>query len=368
MPHYDPATDRYESMTYRRCGRSGVLLPAISLGLWHNFGDDRPLEIQRAILRRAFDLGITHFDLANNYGPPYGSAETNFGSHPAHGLRRPARRADHLDQGGLGHVARPLRRPRLAQVPAGQPGPEPRPAGPRLRRHLLPPPLRPRHPPRGDAWARSTRRAPGQGALRRHLLVLRRAHHARRSRSCVRLGPRCSSTSRRTRCSTAGSRTRLLDVLGEEGVGCIAFSPLAQGLLTERYLHGIPAGSRRDGGSSLSPDMLSEENLARVRALAEIAARRGQKVSQLALAWALRDPRVTSLVIGASSVGPARGERRCPRQPGLHRRGAEGDRRLRRRGQHRPVARSGHQLSGSAAPAGLRACGRAPRQPAPGPR
>ena len=176
MPHYDPSPDRYESMPYRRCGRSGLLLPALSLGLWHNFGDDRPLEVQRAILRRAFDLGITHFDLANNYGPPYGSAETNFGSVLPHRLRRPARRADHLDQGRLGHVARPLRRPRLAQVPAGQPGPEPRPAGPRLRRHLLPPPLRPRHPPRRDHGRARRGRAPGQGALRRHLLVLRRAH------------------------------------------------------------------------------------------------------------------------------------------------------------------------------------------------
>ena len=163
-------------MPYRRCGRSGIQLPAVSLGLWHNFGDDRPLEGQRAIVRRAFDLGITHFDLANNYGPPPGSAEENFGRLLATDL---APYRDELiisTQGGLRHVARPVRRVGLAQVPARVARPEPRAHGPRLRRHLLLAPLRSRHAAGGDARRARQRGAPGQGALRRHLLLLRRAH------------------------------------------------------------------------------------------------------------------------------------------------------------------------------------------------
>ena len=149
MPHV-PADDRYGRMHYRRSGRSGLLLPAISLGLWWNFGHDRPLETSRAIVRRAFDLGVTHFDLANNYGPPYGSAEENFGVLLAQDLAPLPRRARHLDEGRLRHVARTVRRPRLAQVPPREPRPEPRADEARLRRHLLLAPLRPRHAARGD--------------------------------------------------------------------------------------------------------------------------------------------------------------------------------------------------------------------------
>ena len=161
-------------MTYNRCGRSGLDLPAVSIGLWQNFGHDRPLDTSRAILRRAFDLGVTHFDLANNYGPPYGSAEENFGKLYRDDFAPVPRRARHLDEGRLRHVARPVRRPRLAQVPAREPRPEPRPDGARLRRHLLLPPLRPGHAARGDDGRARHGGAAGQGALRRHLVVLGR--------------------------------------------------------------------------------------------------------------------------------------------------------------------------------------------------
>ena len=170
-PHV-AAPDRYDPMPYRRVGTSGLHLPAISLGLWQNFGDDRPLATQRAIVLRAFDRGITHFDLANNYGPPPGSAEANFGRILASDLRQLSRRADHLDQGRLRHVAGTVRRPRIAQVPPGQPRPEPRPDGSRLRRHLLFPPLRSGHASGRDDGRARRRRPPGQGALRGHLLVL----------------------------------------------------------------------------------------------------------------------------------------------------------------------------------------------------
>jgi L-glyceraldehyde 3-phosphate reductase len=301
MPHYDPAPDRYHSMPYRRCGRSGVMLPALSLGLWHNFGEDRTLEVQRSIVRRAFDLGITHFDLANNYGPPYGSAETHFGSI----LRS--------DFGGL-------RDELIISTKAGWdmwPGPY------------------------GDHGSRKYLLASLDQSLGRlGLEYVDIFYHHRFDPdtpleetmgaldSAVRQGKALyvgisSYSDVRTREAVAILRSlgtpllihqpsysmfnrwiedKLLDVLGEEGVGCIGFSPLAQGLLTERYLQDIPSGSRASENSSLSRDMLSEENLGRVRALAKIAAGRGQKVSQLALAWALRDPRVTSLVVGASSV------------------------------------------------------------------
>ena len=173
---YVPSPDRYDAMPYRRCGRSGLKLPAVSLGLWNNFGHDRPLDDQRAIVLRAFDLGVTHFDLANNYGPPNGSAEQNFGRMLAQDLAALPRRADHLDQGRLRHVAGPVRRVGLAQVPAGLARPEPRPDGPGLRRHLLLAPLRPRHAAARDAGRARHRGPPGQGAVRRHLVLLGRAH------------------------------------------------------------------------------------------------------------------------------------------------------------------------------------------------
>ncbi len=240
MTSYIPAGDRYQSVPYRRCGRSGLLLPAVSLGLWQNFGDDRPIDTQRAILRRAFDLGITHFDLANNYGPPYGSAETNF----ARILHTDFR--DHRDElvistkagwdmwpGPYGDLG--SRKYLLASLDQSLGAP-----GPRLRRHLLPPPFRPRHAPGGDPRRLDSAVTSGQGPLRRDLLLLRPAHRARRSPSCARWARRFSSINRRTRCSTAGSRTACSTSSTSEGVGCIAFSVLAQGLLTDRYLNGIP--------------------------------------------------------------------------------------------------------------------------------
>jgi L-glyceraldehyde 3-phosphate reductase len=301
MPHYDPAADRYRSMLYRRCGRSGVLLPALSLGLWHNFGDDRPLDVQRSILRRAFDLGITHFDLANNYGPPYGSAETNFAS------------ILHSDFAGL-------RDELLISTKAGWdmwPGPY---GDHGSRKYLLASldqslgrlgldyvdifyhhrfdPETPLEETMGalDAAVR-------QGKA---LYAGISSYSAARTKEAVAI-LRSLGTPLLIHQPSYSMFNRwiedgLLDVLGEEGVGCIGFTPLAQGVLTERYLHEIPPDSRAAAGTSLFPTMLSDENLARVRALGVIAATRGQKVSQLALAWALRDPRVTSLVLGASSV------------------------------------------------------------------
>src|SRR3954454_7146754 len=165
---YLAADTRYDSMPYRRVGRSGLKLPAISLGLWHNFGDDKPFETQRAVLRRAFDLGVTHFDLANNYGPPYGPAGNKFRAPHARRLQAVPRRAGHLQQGGLGHVAGAVRVRRLAQVPAGEPRPEPAAHGPGLRGHLLLAPLRSRHADRRDDDGARRRGAPGQGPLRRH--------------------------------------------------------------------------------------------------------------------------------------------------------------------------------------------------------
>ena len=178
-------------MPYRRCGRSGLQLPAISLGLWHNFGDDKPLETQRAILRRAFDLGITPLRPRQQLRPAARLGGDQLRPHPARGPRALPRRADHLHQGRLRHVARPVRRVGLAQVPARQPRPEPAADGARLRRHLLLAPLRPRHAARGDDGRARHRRAPGQGALRRHLLLLGRAHARGGRGSCASSARRC---------------------------------------------------------------------------------------------------------------------------------------------------------------------------------
>ncbi len=288
-------------MTYRRCGRSGILLPAVSLGLWQNFGDDRPLDVQRAIVRRAFDMGITHFDLANNYGPPYGSAERNF-SHILHSDLRNYR--DEL----------------VISTKAGWdmwPGPY------------------------GDLGSRKYLLASLDQSLRRLGLeyvdifyhhhfdpdtpleeTLGALHSAVTSGRALYVGI-SSYSDQRTAEAVAILRQlgtplllhqpsysmfnrwiedRLLGVLEAEGVGCIAFSVLAQGLLSDRYLNGVPPGSRASRSGSLSGDMLNDENLARIRALDEIAKGRGQSLAQMAIAWALRDPRVTSVLIGASSV------------------------------------------------------------------
>ncbi len=300
---YAAAEDRYDSMTYRRTGRSGTDLPAISLGLWHNFGDDVPFERQRAILRRAFDLGITHFDLANNYGPPYGSAETNFGRHLRDDLR-------------------PYRDELVLSTKAGYdmwPGPYGQGGGGRkyvlasldqsLRRMGLeyvdvfyshrPDPTTPLEETMGalDTAVRSGR------ALYAGISSYSPQDTARAAAILADLGtplfihqPSYSMLNRWI--ETEG----LLDTLEEVGAGCIAFSPLAQGMLTDRYLDGIPEGSRASQGKSLSTDLLGDATLAHVRALNGMAQERGQSLAQMALAWGLRDPRVTSVLIGASSV------------------------------------------------------------------
>jgi L-glyceraldehyde 3-phosphate reductase len=288
-------------MRYNRCGRSGLLLPAVSLGLWNNFGHDHPLDNSRAIVRRAFDLGITHFDLANNYGPPYGSAEANFGRLLATDLA-------------------PYRDELVISTKAGYdmwPGPY------------------------GDRGSRKYLVASLDQSLRRMGLDYVDIFYSHRVDpdtpleetmgaldTAVRQGKALyagisSYSAERTHDAAAVLRSLgtpllihqpsysmlnrwieggLLAVLEAEGVGCIVFSPLAQGMLTDKYLEGIPEGSRASRESSLSPDLLTEETLGKVRALGKIAAGRGQSLAQMALAWTLRDPRVTTALIGASSV------------------------------------------------------------------
>ena len=298
---YHAADDRYDRMTYNRCGSSGLKLPAVSLGLWHNFGGDRPFETGRAIVRRAFDLGVTHIDLANNYGPPFGSAEENFGLMLERDLR-------------------PYRDELVISTKAGY-----------------------------DMWPGPY----GEWGSRKYLLASLDQSLARMGLDYVdifyshRFDPETpleetmgalDSAVRQGKALYAGissyspAKTReaaaildalgtpllihqpsysmlnrwiedgLLDALGELGVGCITFSPLAQGMLTDRYLDGIPADSRAAENTSLDPAMISDEALSHIRALNEIAAARGQSLAQMALAWTLRDPRVTTTLIGASSV------------------------------------------------------------------
>jgi L-glyceraldehyde 3-phosphate reductase len=300
-PPYLAADDRYDVMGYRRCGRSGLQLPVVSLGLWHNFGEDRPFDTQRAILRRAFDLGVTHFDLADNYGPPYGAAETNFGQH-------------------LCHDFRPYRDELVISTKAGYdmwPGPYGEWGS---RKHLLAgldASLRrlgldyvdifyshrfdPQTPLEETMGALDTAVRSG-----RALYAGISSYSAHRTREAVGI-LRSMGTPLLIHQPSYSMLNRwiedgLLDVLGEEGVGCIAFSPLAQGMLTDRYLNGVPGGSRASQGKSLDPAMLDETALVRLRALNGIAAERGQTLAQLALSWALRDERVTSVLIGVSSV------------------------------------------------------------------
>jgi L-glyceraldehyde 3-phosphate reductase len=298
---YVPADNRYEQLPYRRCGRSGLKLPVVSLGLWHNFGGDRPLETQRAILRRAFDLGVTHFDLANNYGPPYGSAEENFGRIMASDLR-------------------PFRDELVVSTKAGWdmwPGPY------------------------GEFGSRKYLLASLDQSLARMGLDYVDIFYSHRFDPDTPLEETLGALDSAVRqgkalyvgiSSYSGDRTTeavrilrelgtpllihqpsysmlnrwieddLLDVLEQFGVGCIVFSPLAQGMLTNRYLDGIPSDSRAARDDSLSPDWLTEENLAHIRALNDLASGRGQTLAQMAIAWTLRDPRVTSSLIGASSV------------------------------------------------------------------
>jgi L-glyceraldehyde 3-phosphate reductase len=299
--NYVAAEDRYDRMLYRRSGRSGLDLPAVSLGLWWNFGHDRPFETSRAIVRRAFDLGITHFDLANNYGPPYGSAEENFGRMLAADL---GRYRDELvistkagwemwpgpygDRGSrkylLASLDQSLTRMGLEYVDV-------------FYSHR-PDPDTPLEETMG-ALATAVQQGKALYAGISSYSAERTAEAAAILRSLgVRLLIHQPSYSMLNR----WIEPELLDVLGEEGIGCIVFSPLAQGMLTDKYLDGIPEGSRATRGYALSEDLLTDESLAKIRALNEIAQRRGQTLAQMALVWTLRDPRVTSTLIGASSV------------------------------------------------------------------
>jgi L-glyceraldehyde 3-phosphate reductase len=294
--------DRYDGrLPYRRSGRSGLKLPAVSLGLWHNFGDGRPLETQRAILRRAFDLGVTHFDLANNYGPPYGSAETNFGRH----MR---------DDFG------PYRDELVISTKAGYdmwPGPYGEWGSRKYVLASLDQSLGRMGLDYVDIFY--SHRFDPETPLEETMGAL---DHAVRSGKALYAGI-SSYSPERTADAAAIMRELgtpllihqpsysmlnrwieggLLETLEDEGMGCIAFSPLAQGMLTDRYLAGIPAGSRASEGKFLTPEMLTPETLRHVRVLNELAASRGQTLAQMALAWALRDQRMTSVLIGASSV------------------------------------------------------------------
>jgi L-glyceraldehyde 3-phosphate reductase len=298
---YLAANDRYDAMTYRRVGRSGIKLPLIALGLWHNFGDERPLETQRAILRRAFDLGVCHFDLANNYGPPYGSAEANFGRI--------------FDQD-----FRPYRDELFLSTKAGWdmwPGPYGEFGSRKYLLASLDQSLKRMGVDYVDVFY-SHRFDPDtpleetMGALDTAVRLGRALYAGISSYSAERTAEAAAiladlgtplfihqpSYSLLNRWVEGG----LLDTLEQIGAGCIAFSPLAQGMLTDKYLDGVPANSRMAENSSLSKDLLTEQNLGHIRALNQIAQRRGQSLAQLALAWLARDERVSSVLIGASSV------------------------------------------------------------------
>jgi L-glyceraldehyde 3-phosphate reductase len=298
---YVAADDRYSKIPYRRCGRSGIMLPEVSLGLWQNFGDEKPLEDQRAILRRAFDLGVTHFDLANNYGPPYGSAEINFGR-----LMR--------------EDFRPYRDELIISTKAGYdmwPGPY------------------------GDHGSRKYLLASLDQSLKRMGLEYVDIFYSHRFDPDTPLEETLGAVDTAVKqgkalyagiSSYSGEKTSeavgilrsmgtpllihqpsysmlnrwieedLLDALGRDGVGCIVFSPLAQGMLTDKYLHGIPEDSRAAKDGFLKRSFISDENVSRIRSLNEIAQSRGQTLAQMAIAWTLRDPRVTSALIGVRNV------------------------------------------------------------------
>jgi L-glyceraldehyde 3-phosphate reductase len=298
---YVPAPERYEQMVYNRSGRSGLQLPAVSLGLWNNFGYDFPFENGRAIVRRAFDLGITHFDLANNYGPPYGSAEENFGRMLA--LDLALYRDELLISTKAGYDMWP--------GPYGEWG---------SRKYLLSSldqslnrmgldyvdlfyshrfdPETPLEETMGalDAAVR-------QGKALYAGISSYSAEKTREAAGILReLGTPCVIHQPSYSMLNRWIEHELLDTLGELGIGCIVFSPLAQGMLSDKYLHGVPEGSRASRPATLSPDLLTPEALEKIRALNEIAGRRGQTLAQMAVAWVLRDPRVTSALVGASSV------------------------------------------------------------------
>jgi L-glyceraldehyde 3-phosphate reductase len=301
LQRYMAAEDRYAAMSYRRCGRSGLLLPLVSLGMWWNFGDDRPLANQREILRRAFDLGVTHFDLANNYGPPFGSAELNFGRIFAEDFRPYRDELVISTKAGydmwpgpygewgsrkylLGSLDQSLARLRLDYVDI-------------FYSHRFDP----QTPLQETMGALDTAVRSGKA---RYAGIS--SYGPERTREAVQILRELGtpllihqpSYSLLNRWIEGG----LLDALAEAGAGCIVFSPLAQGLLTDRYLNGIPEGSRAERHGTLRPEFLNDDNLAKIRALNDIAKRRDQTLAQMALAWTLRDPRVTSTLIGASSV------------------------------------------------------------------
>jgi len=298
---YVPADDRYERMTYRRSGRSGVQLPMVSLGLWQNFGHDRPLDTSRAIVRRAFDLGITHFDLANNYGPPYGSAEENFG------------RLMHDD-------LRPFRDELVISSKAGYdmwPGPYGEWGS---RKYLLASldqslgrmgleyvDIFYSHRFDPDTPLEETMGALASAVQQgKTLYVGISSYSAEKTHEAAQilgeLGVKLLIHQPSYSMLNRWIEPELLDALEELGVGCIGFSPLAQGMLTDKYLQGIPEGSRASRHGSLSPNLITDTAMEKIRALNEIAQRRGQTLAQMALAWTLRDPRMTSTLVGASSV------------------------------------------------------------------
>jgi L-glyceraldehyde 3-phosphate reductase len=298
---YVPSPDRYEQMQYRRSGRSGLQLPLLSLGLWNNFGGDFPFETGRAIVRRAFDLGVTHFDLANNYGPPYGSAEENFG------------RMLDLD-------LRPYRDELVISTKAGYdmwPGPYGEWGSRKYLLSSLDQSLRrmgldyvdifyshrfdPETPLEETMGALDT--AVRQGKALYAGISSYSAEKTREAAAILReLGTPLLIHQPSYSLLNRWIEPELLDVLGDEGIGCIVFSPLAQGMLSDKYLDGIPEGSRAAREASLSPSLITDEALEKIRALNEIAQERGQSLAQMALAWVLRDARVTSALAGASRV------------------------------------------------------------------
>jgi L-glyceraldehyde 3-phosphate reductase len=299
-PQFTATPDRYEAMSYRRSGRSGLRLPALSLGLWHNFGGDNAPERRRAILLRAFDLGITHIDLANNYGPPYGAAEANFGRILASDLRPYRDELVISSKAGydmwpgpygewgsrkylLASLDQSLHRMGLEYVD--------------IFYHHRPDPATPLEETMGalDSAVRQGK------ALYAGISNYRPAETKQAAAILRQLGTPLLIHQPRYSLLDRWVEDGLLDVLGDEGVGCIVFSPLAQGQLTDRYLNGVPAGSRATHSRFLTTETVNV-NLPRIRALNEIAAGRGQSLAQMALAWVLRDERVTSAVIGASSV------------------------------------------------------------------
>ncbi len=297
-----PNSWRYEAMRYRRCGRSGIMLPALSLGFWQNFGDDRAFAIQKQIVLEAFDLGICHFDLANNYGPPYGAAESNFSRIIHDDLR--AYRDELIISTKAGYDMWPgpygefsSRKYLLASLDQS------------LSRlgldyvdifysHRFDPDT-----PLEEAMGALDTAVRSGRALYAGISSYSPARTAEAIAILRDLGtPMLIHQPSYSMFNRWIEEEGLLDILANEGVGCIAFSALAQGLLTNKYLNGIPKGSRAAAGESLSEGMLGEDNLVRIRSLNAIAESRGQTLAQMALVWALRDPRVTSLVVGASSV------------------------------------------------------------------